>query len=155
MAMNPSKLKPIDIVRLVHRTCRLAAFTDRPDHQRLATAYVTRSEHAGHAGGVAALLVGRGACVVARIGLDAEGLEHGRHRMTKPIASSTRSAARVSSLPGTSVGLPSCHSRRTVLTATTRPLSLPVPATNSLVAMANSRVQPSSWLELVRSLSGQ
>jgi hypothetical protein len=37
-----------------------------------------------------------------------------------------------------------------------RPVTLPLLAgVNSLVAMANSRSQPSSWLELVRSLIGQ
>jgi hypothetical protein len=35
------------------------------------------------------------------------------------------------------------------------PVTLPFSPMNSLVEMANSRSQPSSWLELVRSFSGQ
>src|SRR3989344_5341249 len=67
------------------------------------------------------------------------------------MASSTRSAFRIFSDPATSTILPSLNSTRTVL----RPVTLPFSPMNSLVEMANSRSQPSSWLELVRSLIGQ
>ncbi len=71
--------------------------------------------------------------------------------LTKPIASSTRSALTTCSLPGTSTILPSFHSTRTVCTPLTRPRS----PRKALVAIANSRWQPSSWLDELRSLVGQ
>jgi hypothetical protein len=67
------------------------------------------------------------------------------------MASSTRSAFHSFSVPGHLDHLAALNSTCTVFSAGDLAL-LPV---NSLVAMANSRSQPSSWLELVRSLSGQ
>ena len=52
---------------------------------------------------------------------------------------------------GTLTNLPSLNSTSTVL----RPVTLPFSPMNSWVETANSRVQPSSWLELVRIFKGQ
>ena len=57
----------------------------------------------------------------------------------------------ICSVPGTSTILPPCQSTRTAFSA----LTLPPSPMNSLVAIANSRSQPSSWLDEVRSLVGQ
>ncbi len=70
---------------------------------------------------------------------------------TKPMASSTRSALSVCSEPATSCILPSFHSTRTVF----RPVTLPPSPISSLVEIANSRSQPSSCEDEVRSLIGQ
>src|SRR5258706_4018165 len=70
---------------------------------------------------------------------------------TNPIARRTRSVGSIDSDPGTSLILPSFHSRRTVFSAFTLPFS---PA-NSLVAIDQSRFTPSSCEEEVRSLVGQ
>ena len=69
---------------------------------------------------------------------------------TKPIASRTRSAWSANSLPATSCILPSTHSTRTH----SRPLTSLSPTTR-LVSTAQSRATPSSWLDEVRSFSGQ
>jgi hypothetical protein len=57
----------------------------------------------------------------------------------------------MNSLPGISAILPSFHSRRTTLSA----FSFPFSPMNSLVATDQSRLQPSSCEEEVRSFIGQ
>src|SRR5205085_4602841 len=71
--------------------------------------------------------------------------------LTNPIASSTRSALYSFSVPAISLNLPSLNSTCTVF----KPVTLPFSPVNSLVAMANSRSQPSSCEEELRSLYGQ
>src|SRR4030088_3523170 len=67
---------------------------------------------------------------------------------TKPIASNTRPASSTNSAPGTGLNLSSTWMQWSFFT---RPFS-PV---NFCVSTENSRLAPSSWLDEVRSLSGQ
>src|SRR6266853_1167531 len=69
--------------RLVDRASALAAFADRPHDERLAAAHVARGENLGNRSDVAAFSIGRRLGVAARVLLDAERLEHGRHRRNK------------------------------------------------------------------------
>ena len=106
---------------LIHRARALAAFADRPDHQRLAATHVAGGEYLGDAGRVAAvpsvvaLALPRASLATPKASsIEATGL-------VKPMARKTRSALTSNSLPGTSVILPPCHSRRTHLSAFSLP----------------------------------
>jgi hypothetical protein len=66
---------------LVHRARGLAAFADGPHHQRLAAAHVAGGKDLVHVGGVAAVALGAGLGVAAGVLLDAEGVQHGGHRV--------------------------------------------------------------------------
>src|SRR5882672_4570037 len=66
--------------RLVYRASALAAFADRPHDERLPAAHVARGKNLGNRSDVAAFSIGRRLGVTARVLLDAERLEHGRHR---------------------------------------------------------------------------
>ena len=105
-----------------------------------------------------AVVVGIRLHVAARIALDAELLEQAGRTTgpVKPIASSTRSALIANSLPGTSTIFiaPSasfCHSTRAAIEL----VDLAVRPSKRLVATAQSREQPSSCDDDVRSLIGQ
>jgi hypothetical protein len=101
---------------------------------------------------VAAGEVGAGLGVAAGILLDAKALQDGGHRVHEAHGQQHEVGLVGSfSVPATSTSLPSLNSTCTVF----NPVTLPFFPVNSLVEMANSRTQPSSWLELVRSLSGQ
>ena len=71
--------------------------------------------------------------------------------LTNPIANNTRSAFNSNSVPGISTILRPCHSTRMARSVST----LPSRPTNSLVAIDQSRLQPSSCELEVRSFIGQ
>src|SRR2546426_7940416 len=81
---------------LVDESCRLAAFADGPDNERLAATHVSGSEDAGNVGHLFRV---RGD-VAALVDNHAQLVEHSLLlRAKKPIASRTRSAAIVNSVP--------------------------------------------------------
>jgi hypothetical protein len=83
---------------------------------------------------------------------DTEGIEHGSHRADEAHGQQHQIGLEDLLAAGHFLTiLPSFHSTRTVF----RPVTLPFSPISSLVEMANSRSQPSSWLEEVRSLIGQ
>ena len=59
----------------VDRARALAAFADRPHHERLAAAHVAGREHLGHVGRIAAGEIGRCLGVAAVVLVDAEALD--------------------------------------------------------------------------------
>ena len=133
----------------------LPALADRPHDERLPAPHVARGEHFRHGGAV-----GLG------VRLDVACARRARRRIaragprardpTKPIANSTRSAWISNSLPGISTilggPLPSrCHSTRAAMSFST----LPSRPSKRLVVTDQSRSQPSSCDDDVRSLIGQ
>ena len=129
----------------VDRLRAAAALVDRPDDQRLAAACVARGEDAVDRRRVAARLR-----VAALVALDAELLEERRSGPRKPIASSTRSAGCVSSVPSTS------RERRHA--GVLRPSGSAARArspVNDVVEIAKSRSPPSLSAYGMRSFIGQ
>ena len=85
--------------------------------KRLAAAHVAGGEHLVDVGAVAADDVGAGLALPRASCSTPKASSTLATGLTKPIASSTRSAGSTCSLPGTSTILPSCHSTRTVFSA--------------------------------------
>ena len=132
---------------LVDRVRGLAALADRPDDQRLAAPHVAGGEHLRHRRLIASRCRPR-RCRAGRASTPSVLSMPSCTGCTKPMASSTRSALRSNSVPGIGLNL---SSTRTQSSFCTWPFS-PV---NFCVITAKSRSAPSSWLDEVRSFSGQ
>ncbi len=141
--------------RQVDRARALTPFANRPDDQRLAAPRVAGGEYLGHR---RAVVVDVRAHVAARVALDAELVEQA---LPAPARESPSRAARdrLSSRIPFPASRPSSSARRRTSATRGAPRSacrrLPLLPSKRLVATAQSRSQPSSCDDDVRSFTGQ